>query len=137
MKNCLFCNSELTHVPGRKEKSFCNSKCRNSYFYQKSQEAKKVLPLPISPVQSQKVSAIDKKGVVKPLTFQKPIKKAKEVADSDDLKESIEWAAPTPEAYDSPKIPKTLDDVKSMCPKELTGFDRSAWIATERQKYGI
>lgn len=33
--------------------------------------------------------------------------------------------------------PKTLDELKSLCPAELTGFDRSAWIANERQKYGI
>lgn len=33
--------------------------------------------------------------------------------------------------------PKTLDELKSLCPAELTGFDRSAWIAKERQKYGI
>lgn len=33
--------------------------------------------------------------------------------------------------------PKTLQEIKDMCPKELTGFDRSQWIATERQKYGI
>lgn len=33
--------------------------------------------------------------------------------------------------------PKTLDELKSLCPKELTGIDRSIWISTERQKYGI
>lgn len=33
--------------------------------------------------------------------------------------------------------PKTLDELKSLCPAELTGFDRSAWIAKERQRYGI
>lgn len=33
--------------------------------------------------------------------------------------------------------PKTLDDIKSMCPPNLKGLDRSQWIATERQKYNI
>lgn len=33
--------------------------------------------------------------------------------------------------------PKTLDDLKSRCPADLEGLDRSKWIATERQKYGI
>lgn len=33
--------------------------------------------------------------------------------------------------------PKTLDELKALCPKELTGIDRSMWISTERQKYGI
>ena len=34
-------------------------------------------------------------------------------------------------------IPRTLDELKALCPPELTGFDRSMWIANERQKYGI
>lgn len=34
-------------------------------------------------------------------------------------------------------IPKTLDELKALCPAELTGLDRSEWIRTERQKYGI
>lgn len=33
--------------------------------------------------------------------------------------------------------PKSLDELKALCPKELTGFDKSNWIRTERQKYGI
>jgi len=33
--------------------------------------------------------------------------------------------------------PKTLEELKSRCPAELTGLDRSQWIAKERQKYGI
>ncbi len=31
----------------------------------------------------------------------------------------------------------TLDGIKEKCPKELTGLDRSAWISSERIKYGI
>lgn len=31
----------------------------------------------------------------------------------------------------------SLGQLKGLCPKELTGFDRSQWIANERQKYGI
>jgi hypothetical protein len=33
--------------------------------------------------------------------------------------------------------PKTLDELKSRCPADLKGIDRSIWISTERQKYGI
>lgn len=33
--------------------------------------------------------------------------------------------------------PKNLDELKALCPAELTGLDRSEWIRTERQKYGI
>ena len=34
-------------------------------------------------------------------------------------------------------IPATLAELKSMCPPELKGFDKSNWIATERVKYGL
>lgn len=33
--------------------------------------------------------------------------------------------------------PKTLDELKAMCPPELTGFESSNWIGTERQKYNL
>ena len=33
--------------------------------------------------------------------------------------------------------PKNLDQLKALCPKELTGFDRSEWIRNERLKYNI
>lgn len=33
MENCLFCKEKLTHVPGRKQKSFCDVNCRNKHFY--------------------------------------------------------------------------------------------------------
>lgn len=38
---------------------------------------------------------------------------------------------------DQSNPPTTLDELKALCPKELTGFDRSAWIATKRQEYSI
>lgn len=33
--------------------------------------------------------------------------------------------------------PRTLDELKRLCPANLTGWDRSEWIRAERQKYGI
>ncbi len=35
------------------------------------------------------------------------------------------------------KQPKTLDELKKLCPKELDIFDRGAWIREHRLKYGI
>lgn len=43
----------------------------------------------------------------------------------------------TQRAHDALKTPKTLDELKAMCPKELTGIDRSVWIAEERKKYNL
>lgn len=33
--------------------------------------------------------------------------------------------------------PKTLQELKDLCPKELTGLERSQWIANKRQEYGL
>lgn len=33
--------------------------------------------------------------------------------------------------------PKTLEELKKICPPDLTGFDRSEWISQNRVKYGI
>ena len=38
MEKCLQCGKELTHVPGRKEKSFCDVNCRNKHFYAKRKQ---------------------------------------------------------------------------------------------------
>jgi len=47
----------------------------------------------------------------------------------------------TPKAKKIPKeivfIPKNLKELKSICPKELTSFDRSDWIRINRLKYGV
>lgn len=34
-------------------------------------------------------------------------------------------------------LPKTLMELKELCPPELKGFDRSTWISKNRRKYGI
>lgn len=34
-------------------------------------------------------------------------------------------------------IPQTLQELKSQCPPELIGIDRSAWISEQRQKYNL
>lgn len=31
MDECLQCQTELVHTPGRKKKKFCNAKCKNDY----------------------------------------------------------------------------------------------------------
>ena len=32
---------------------------------------------------------------------------------------------------------KTLEELKAACPKELTGFEKSAWISENRLKFNI
>lgn len=38
ISNCLFCNSELPLIEGKRKREFCNGNCRNKYYYKKSRE---------------------------------------------------------------------------------------------------
>lgn len=87
------------------------------------------------------------------LKFPSKAKKAPQKPIVDELGDSINLHKKTKdEAYDAPPLlknvkdefskagavkPKTLDELKKLCPAELTGLDRSEWVRTERQKYGI
>lgn len=42
-----------------------------------------------------------------------------------------------PKETEAGKRPKTLDEIKALCPKGLDQYERAAWIGQERQKYGI
>jgi hypothetical protein len=54
MDKCLHCGNDLTHVEGRKKKSFCNVNCRNKYFYAKNkklvEQARQIVPKPVAPI---------------------------------------------------------------------------------------
>lgn len=72
MEKCLHCSEPLKHVPGRKQKSFCNANCRNKYFYaqrkRQIEEAKALLvSLPPDYIEIKKVGILTKEGKVKPL----------------------------------------------------------------------
>lgn len=97
----------------------------------------KPLELPADYVEVSKVSTIDENGVVKPLTFPKPSKKGKAAPKTADLENPVETVAPTPEVYNGPKMPKTLDELKSICPKNLTGINRAIWLNENKEKYNL
>jgi hypothetical protein len=94
MKDCLQCSKPLVHVPGRKEKSFCDVNCRNKYFY--AQRKKQILD-----AKAILVSFPADSGGAKPLTFAKPNKKPREIATVDPMEE-VHLAAEC--SYDSPRI---------------------------------
>lgn len=156
MEKCLQCSKELKHVPGRKQKSFCDVNCRNKYFYAKRKRevelAKETLiSLPADYVNVKKVAILTEKGEIKPV-FPKPNKKAK-VKPPGNTSKCIDFhKQPENEAYDAlplpeniqddpPKVqsvkPKNLDELKALCPFPEKTLERSDWIRTERQKYGI
>lgn len=142
MENCLQCSEPLKHVPGRKEKSFCNVNCRNKYFYaqrkKQIQEAAALLvSLPADYVEIKKVAILTKEGKVKPV-FPKPIKKPK-IKSSEGLSSPIVFQKEGDgEAYNAPvPKPRGLDELRKLMPPGLDALERGIWMSTERQKYGI
>lgn len=113
MKNCLQCNAELTHVEGRKQKSFCNVNCRNKYFYA---QRKILVELGKSAGAMNKETQefVDKYAIVKTEPVIHEFVSDKQV-----------------------KIPRTLDQLKALCPYEKGTDEYRVWVATERQKYNI
>lgn len=67
----------------------------------------------------------------------------------------VDYKTPAPESFNGPKFPDnfkedeagqmqlpkvvviTLEKIREMCPKELTGIERTIWIDEQRKKYGI
>ena len=62
-----------------------------------------------------------------------------------DPKEKLKRLAPLATNQPVPKIdyikkmgsPTNLEELKALCPKELTGFDKSEWISKKRVEFGI
>lgn len=150
MKNCLLetCQKELTHIPGRKEKSFCNVNCRNKYFYAERKRrwneclnAVRNMPTGNLDVLKAKIGFIDKDGNIKPpktppVQVKDLTQPTNQIKPQEQPKTNYSINA-LPKETEAGKPPKTLDELKAMCPADLTGFDKSQWISTERQKYGI
>lgn len=107
------CGNEFT--PKNAKGIYCGPNCRSNHHYslygknsKKSvQEQPKALEPAKKPVKAS-VKPVKKKAVAKPKVSGKPVQNA----------------------------PKTLDELKSMCPHK-SGLDRSAWIAENRVKYGL
>lgn len=106
MEKCLQCFESLVHVPGRKQKSFCDVNCRNKYFYaqrkKQLEEAKALLvSLPPDYVEIKKIDALTKDDEVKPLTLSKTLKRDKK---PEKLQSRVDYVDSAKEAYDAPRI---------------------------------
>lgn len=115
MDNCKQCGKEISSIEGRKKKEFCDVNCRNKYSYAKR---KKIVDEAIAILES---NPAPQKTTIKDLT-------------------KVETAEIKPPATTNTTIdtlPKTLEEIKTLCPKELTGLERGKWIGQERLKYGI
>lgn len=122
MKQCLYCGSSVEIIEGRKPKQFCGYNCRNKYYYKKSREGlppkKRGRPIIVKENGSENFTG----GSAKTNKIVENVKKV-----------------PPATTHDQQKIDTqtTLSELKAMCPPELTGIDRSAWISEQRQKYNL
>lgn len=107
---CPVCKKEFTEHTGRRPKKFCSDKCKVKYFNTLKKATAKEAP------------KTDKNGDV--IT-----RKTLATATTEML-----WGGKTTVKI---PLPRTLEELKKLCPPHLTGFEKSQWVATERQKYGI
>lgn len=129
MKNCLHCAKELKHVPGRKEKSFCDVNCRNKHFYAKRKELikkglsaeKEILKAsPMTPEQSVALHNAENKDQFTQI-HEIPLNKVKELY--------VDQTASYEALAKNEDIQKQIEAIKSeKCPKERdTPMGRKSW----------
>lgn len=121
MSNCKNCDKPIEVTQGRRPREFCdnNQKCRNEY-YRKNKKAitHKIIPIDKWKEIEQKLNNITVKDLNIATNVVKPVELPKT-------------------NYTVNTIPKTYQELKDMCPNELTGLDRSIWIKENRVKYNL
>jgi len=88
----------------------------------------------ISDYRFSKLLELHKKEIGKPLATTKEVKVQDANKTTGEVKPPEQ---PTTNYTVNTKAPKTLEELKVLCPIELKGFDRSEWISKERIKYSI
>ena len=122
MDKCKHCGTLIESIPGRRVKEFCGNNCRAKFWQKNNPKKKEVRPLetPIKHIPPSKREIVEQ--VVRDFT-----KPTNEIKPKEQPKSN----------FTIDTRPKNLEELKSMCPPELTGLDKSAWVATKRQEYGI
>ena len=120
LKDCLNCQKELIHPEGRRPKKYCNDNCKAEHwrkthkgkgkFVNRDRYEKLRLELEALKANSTQSSVKEEKAAESPKITPKPI---------------------------SGNRPSNLAELKAMCPFPDAGEERSAWIATNRQKFNI
>jgi len=117
-RRCLRQKCGVEFTPTKPKQKYCSTKCR-TYAHRES-KIENPLEIPIPHIPPSKREVVEQ--VVKDFT-----KPTNEIKPKDQPKSNF--------AIDT--RPKTLDQLKALCPPELKGFDRSEWIGKKRQEYGI
>lgn len=139
MKICLKCNREFE--PKKETAKFCSNSCRVMHYQKRKKDGLVAKATDAEDKMSAMYNAI--MGAINGVNARNGQPPAAAVVAVPEKKSSPKVAKTPIAAHREPKAvenegaPKSLDELKAMCPTELKGFDRSEWIATERQKYGI
>ncbi len=128
LKDCINCQKELVHPEGRRPKKYCNDNCKAEHWRKTHKgKGKFVNRDRYEKLQAElaelKLASISGENVSTDIAA-----KVKEIKAAESPKNDLQ----------SPFSvrPANLAELKAMCPHEK-GDERSVWIATERQKYGI
>lgn len=154
MNNCLNCGKEIVQTQGKRERKFCSPDCKTRHWY-KTHPKKKKKPLleegkwyevrngemvlcelqpPID------MGAFDKKPILAhtiSLSGNKVFMPSVKPPEAQKSNEKGNEGESVGEESRAEKRPKTLYELKAMCPKEFSGLERSTWISENRQKYGV
>jgi len=121
-KKCIQCDKIIYNTGGKREKIFCNSSCRSKFWLRKKMKAKK-------DEQEKNILTDTLIPKIQTATPEQVIEINK--AFIKQLEERYGVLNPLN------NNPKTLEELKKLCPKELVGFDKGAWISENRLKFNI
>lgn len=132
-KKCDYCGAILDAKSPRKR--FCNDICR-IYFKRKNID--------------KNYSQRKKKKAPSDLVFNPAVKQQNK--EQEELSSAIIFSPQNPNVFDSKKtvelvgdeprqsieaIPRTIQELKAMCPKSITGIERTMWIDEYKSKYNL
>lgn len=119
MSSCKYCGEQIETYTGRRPKQFCDKNCRVAYFNKNKPK---------------NISMVRKSTYDNVLVENKALKaRIKELENGGANKDELKYPLLESECF----TPTTLQELKTLCPQELTGLERSQWIANKRQEYGL
>ena len=137
---CLNCEASISQVEGKRERLYCSDKCRADFNQKKK---RKTVSVEIDLWQSSVIKFVEatdgewnlsdgRKGT---FVWAKDGSKVETVHTYLPPKNDV--ITPKSETVVEHGNPKNLEELKALCPLDLKGIERSAWISEKRKQYGI
>lgn len=117
IENCIYCSQKMESVTAKKK--FCSDRCRVYWNRMKKGNETINTDLDLKPL-------IEKKSFTPQNSNVSAIKKL--IKKEEDIDEKIKrWT----------KKKLSIDEIRAMCPSDLTGFERAKWISDKREEEGV